>query len=260
MPRAYCLIRAEPHYRSEAFVSGLQRAGYQVVRSCPDRGVPGDLLVIWNRYGIYEQAAERFEREGGLVLVAENGYLGKDEGGIQYYALARHGHNGSGTWPTGGTERFSRLGIELKPWRKDGGHVLVCAQRGIGSRHMASPLEWHNSVARRLRALTKREIVIRVHPEDRNLRTKQPPLEEQWRGAWAVVIWSSGAGVRALIEGLPVIFDAPHWICGSAAGLVENIESLRMPERLPALQRMAWAQWTVSELASGEPFRLLADG
>lgn len=260
MPRAYCLIRKDPHYRRDAFLAGLARAGYTVSTNFPERGAPGDALVIWNRYGVYESAAERFEREGGAVLVAENGYIGKDENGHQLYALAKRGHNGSGKWPNGGPQRFERLDIALKPWRHGGDHILICGQRGIGSRSMASPMEWHNSVARRLREVTKRRIVIRLHPEDQNLRgAKQPPLEEQWRSAWAVVVWSSCSGVKALIDGLPVIYDAPHWICASAAGRVPSIENPPMLDREAALQRMAWAQWTVAEIASGEPFSMLAN-
>lgn len=261
MPRAYSLIRTSPHYRHEAFVAGLRRAGYAVTQGFPDRGAPGDVMVIWNRYGIYERNAERFEGQGGTVLVAENGYWGKDAGGVQYYALARRGHNGSGWWPDGGRERLDRLGIELKPWRADGGHILICAQRGIGSRTMASPMDWHNTAARRLRALTKREIVVRPHPEDVNLRgAKLPPLEEQMRGAWAVVVWSSTSGVKALLEGIPVLYDAPHWICSGAAARLDSVKAPFLGDRLPALQRMAWAQWTVAEIASGEPFRLLVPG
>ena len=50
MPRAFCLIRTEPVYRREAFITGLQAAGY-VTCSDPTRGEAGDVLVIWNRYG-----------------------------------------------------------------------------------------------------------------------------------------------------------------------------------------------------------------
>jgi hypothetical protein len=76
------------------------------------------------------------------------------------------------------------------------------------------------------------------------------------------VIWSSGAGVQALVAGIPVIYQAPHWICEGAAD-----DALEVVERNPlgvtpisreaALQRMAWAQWSLAEIASGEPFRRL---
>ena len=62
-----------------------------------DRPKPGDLVVVWNRYGNYEAEALRFEAAGAAVIVMENGYLGHHEdefrklfaaNGEQLYAMA----------------------------------------------------------------------------------------------------------------------------------------------------------------------------
>lgn len=269
--RAYVLIREAPWYRREAFASGLKTAGYEVLLRHPDPNAgPGDVLVIWNRYGANHVIASKFESAGGIVLVAENGYLSAGGGAPKfdvhpqgpkpgdYYALSKHGHNGSGVWPEGGPERWRALGIELKPWRADGGHILVCGQRGIGSPTMASPPDWHEHIAARIRKLTKRPVRVRPHPGN---NAPKRPLTEDLAGAWAVVVWSSGSGVKALTAGIPAFYDAPHWICAGAAVRVRDAD-YAAPKcddaaRLSALERMAWAQWTVAELQSGEPFRML---
>jgi hypothetical protein len=62
-----------------------------------------------------------------------------------------------------------------------------------------------------------------------------------------VWIWSSGSGVRALVEGIPVRYFAPHWICEGWRG-----------NRVEALQRMAHGQWGFEEIATGEPFARMA--
>jgi hypothetical protein len=263
MKRAYCDIRDKPEYRRDAFVAGLKACGFHVLERQLPAVPPGpdDVLVIWNRYSDREKTADKWERQGGAVLVAENGYCGRDEQGVQYYALSRHGHNGSGTWPEGGPERWARLGIELKPWRAQGEHIVVNLQRGIGSRAMASPASWPQDIAARLKRATKRKVVVRVH----NGKPGNDPgvtaeMQALLRNAHACVTWSSSNGVRALLEGTPVFYDAPHWICAPAAkhGIGE-IESPLMDDerRQAALERMAWAQWTVGEIASGEPFRYL---
>lgn len=260
MKRAYCVIRDQPHYRRDAFHEGLKVNGFHVLDQQlpaePPR--PGDILVLWNRYSDREVTADKWEKQGGAVIVAENGYIGKDQGGVQYYAMAKHGHNGSGQWHVGEQNRWDVLGVTIQPWRpNDDGHILICGQRGIGSRDMASPPGWHDQVARRLRAYTKRPIRIRVHPGN------EPPavsLDEDLQAAHAVVIWSSSSGVKALVSGYPVFYDAPHWICsGAARAGIEDIEAplLDSAARLTALQRLAWAQWTIEEIASGEPFRHL---
>lgn len=265
--KAYCLIREGPHYRHEAFGAGLKAAGYQVLRQQRPHGIgkPGDVLVIWNRYGDFHRTAVDFENCGGTVIVAENPYFGfkGDNGEPTGYALALHGHNGSGEWFPGDASRFEAMGVPVAPWQQnDNGHILVCGQRGIGSPRMASPPDWHNQAARKLAGLTKRRIVVRTHPEGPQKPAR--PLAEDMAGAWAVVIWSSSSGIQALVQGIPVFFDAPHWICEKAApqGLRLGPPDLEKPwrndvNRMTALREMAWAQWSLDEIARGVPFQHL---
>jgi hypothetical protein len=265
--RAYLLIREAPWYRRQAFEAGLRRAGYEVVVQRTGPGRPGDVLVIWNRYLGNHDLALGFERAGGRVLVAENGYIGA--GGTppkfdvhprgpqpgHYYALAEGFHNGWGRWPEGGGERFRALGLELKPWRRDGEHVLVCPNRSFGIPGRFMPPDWAQRCAERLRKQTARPVRIRAHPGN---DAPGRPLEADLANAWAVVIWSSSCGAHALAEGIPVFVEAERWIMkGAAAG--GPIDRPEMPERLPHFERMAWAQWTCGEIESGEPFvRLLS--
>lgn len=257
--KAVCMIRELPHYRRHAFVEGLQKAGYSITDSLALPSSKDDLLVIWNRYGQFESRANNWEANGGTVLVAENGYVGKDQDGLQYYALAVHGHNGSGWFPVGDEDRFSKLNIELKPFIHRKGYYLVCGQRGIGSALMASPPNWHERARNYLRSLKPLpEVKVRLHPGPHDPVVK---LEDDFAGASICIIWSSSSGVKALIEGIPVKYDAPHWICSPSATRLRSGEMLRDEgARLHALQRMAWAQWSVAELASGEPFVRILEG
>jgi hypothetical protein len=260
MPNAYCLVRDQPHYRRESFHAGLKAAGFKVHASQPTRGEPGDVLVVWNKYGQFEQIAKQFERGGGLVLIAENGYLGQDRDGLQHYALAIDQHNGGGRWPQGDGSRFAALGLEPQPWRTGGQKLVIRGQRGIGSQLMASPPDWHGLAARALRSRTKRPIEIRPHPGSKAVTDKSH--EQYLADAHALLIWSSSVGVKSLVMGVPVFYAAPHWICEGAAR--RGLDALEQPLRddalrLAALERMAWAQWSVAELATGEPFVRLVE-
>lgn len=262
--RAFSLVRQQPHYRHESFLAGLNAAGFEATSGHFNRPArPGEVLVVWNRGNDLDWIARKFESTGGIVIVAENGYIGRDENGLQHYALALHGHNGSGRWPVGDGSRWAKLGIPLKPWRAAGDFIYVRGQRGFGSPTMASPPLWHEDVARRLRLPTKRQVRIVTHPGKPACDEAQAiAIERDLAGAHACVVWSSAMGVRALVCGVPVFYEAPHWICaGAARHGITGIEQPLMDDvaRLSALERMAWAQWSVAEIATGEPFRLLLE-
>lgn len=261
MPRAYNLIRTAPFYRREACSSGLRRLGYAVEEGTAGAGAPGDVLLIWNRYGPQHELASRFERAGGTVIVAENGYVGRGGSSPKfdvhprgprpehYYALAVGGHNGQGRWPDGDGSRLEALGVALRP-RIPGDHVLICPNRSFGIPGRMMPADWPQRAAERVRRETSRPIVIRPHPGN---DAPKRPLEADLEGAHAVVIWSSNAGVHALLRGVPVFCDAPFWVCKPAAAR-GPVDAPEVPDPLPALRRMAWAQWTVSEIEAGDAF------
>lgn len=226
----------------EAVEAGLVASGYRVadIKNAA-------LSVVWGARGA---------GQAGTVIVAENGYL---EGpGGPYCALAVGGHNGSGRHAARSRTRLERLGVAFKPWRETGSHILVCPSRGLRSSVVRQPERWAENTVARLKALTGREVRIRPHPGNWKANPPKVPIEDDLRGAWACVIWASSAGVKSLIDGVPVIYTAPHWICAEAAGnRIEDIESPPMPDRTPAFERLAAAQWSLAEIASGEAFRAL---
>lgn len=201
-----------------------------------------------------------------MVLVAENGYVSRGGGPPKfavhpagpkpgdYYALARGYHNGAGTWPAGGPDRLAELQIELKGWCGDpAGHVLVCPNRSFGVGAQVMHPDWGLRCAERLRKQTKRDVRVRPHPGN---KAPSRPLEADLAGAWAVVVWSSSVAVHAMAAGIPTFIEAPHQIVKGASATGE-VDSPVCPDRRPHFERMAWAQWTCSELESGRPFELL---
>lgn len=261
MSTAYCLLREALHYRRDAFITGLRAAGYAFSMDHDVRDPkPGDVLVIWNRYGSYETIADRCEAAGATVIVAENGYMGRDEAGGKMYALSKHGHNGSGFWNYGAEDRFAKFNIELKPWRLTGDHVLICPNRTFGMRGFKMQETFAVDAAHQVRNYTKRKVRIRHHPGNRGVQPTSGlgSLEYDLENAWAVVIWSSSAGIKALISGIPVFCMAPAWIAMDAAGRdLSQIENPRKPDRLSVFKSIAWAQWTLEEIRSGKAFRTL---
>jgi hypothetical protein len=247
--RALCLLRSPIQYRRDAFNRGLQNAGFKLATAIRDPG-HGDCLVIWNRYGGYAEEADRFERAGAAVLVAENGYL-PNLVGRKWYALALGHHNGAGSWSKGGPDRWDALGADLGPWQPAGGEVVILGQRGIGEKGLASPDWWAERTQKRLGGR------IREHPARGG---KAVTLEDDLREASAVVTWGSAAAIRALVLGVPVWYDFVQWIGAKAAkplggwgGEPERDDAAR----LAMLQRLIWAQWTLQEIESGEAITMV---
>lgn len=261
-PRAFVYIRDLPHYRCDAFCSGAKRAGFEVVRNKTDFRA-GDVLFIWNRYGSYDDLARQAEKAGAVVIVSENGFAGRDANGNQFYQLAIGGHNGSGWWHVGNEDRLTKQGLVAQPWQPSSpeSHVVVRGQRGIGRPGVGSPPDWHNQVAQRLKKYTKRRVLVVPHPG--NGAVDDTAHEQYLKGAHALVIWSSSVGVKALLAGVPVMCESRYWVCRGASHPVAEIErpDLRSEHydehRRRALHSMSWAQWSLEEIASGEPITLL---
>lgn len=254
---AYCLIRKEPCYRFDAFYAGLIECGFTVNLREPRYIKADDILLIWNRSGTMETLANCFESGGGTVVVAENGYVGKDEDGRQLYSLAISGHNGQGTWITNGPERWEELGIKLQSWREGGKYILVCPNRQIGPKEMRQPALWVDSVYDRLKYCQKLPIKVRPHPGNWQVRPPEIPLSADLEEAAITVIWSSSAGVHSLIAGVPVVCMAPKWICKKATTTDPCFTLPSSLLRRYELEKLAWAQWTVREIQSGKAFKWL---
>lgn len=235
--RAWLNLRQGVPERRAAFESGLERLGYSVVEGTTTRPGDRDILITWNRIREGHTAALAFEDRGRPVLVVENASWGNDFAGGRWYTVARNHHNTVDRFPVGGPERWDRLQVELQPWRA-GGETVILPQRGIGAPPVAMPLSW----PARMQAATGAR--MRPHPGAQ----ESTPLELDLARVGKVVTWGSSAAVKALTWGIPVESYMPNWI-----GEQDNTDA----GRLAMFRRMAWAQWQLPEIASGEPLRRL---
>lgn len=237
MKRAFLSLRLTNTDRVEMFARGLRLNGYKVVMGQTLNPEPQDVLVVWNRIGIGNAAAKAFEAAGRPVLVTENATWGNDFAGHRWYHIARNRHNTAGMFPIGGPERWDSLGVKLAPWRTEG-ETVILAQRGIGAPPTSMPRDWPNQ------AKIRHGGRIRQHPG----KTSAKALEADLAKAGRVVTWGSGAAMQALLWGIPVVSEMPNWI---------GEQSNTMEMRLEMFRRLAWAQWSHTEIAEGVPFRVL---
>lgn len=237
MKKAWLNLRHPIPKRREAFISGLERIGYAVVENVTTRPGDQDIFVTWNRIGAGRVTAATFEARGLPVIVTENASWGNDFGFGHWYTLAREYHNMAGRFAVGGPERWDSLGEVLAPWKPEG-ETLILPQRGIGPVGVAMPPDWPH--------LTQKRTKARVRPHPGTGRCV--PLEQDLARVGHVITWGSGAAIKAVMMGIKVTSEMPQWI-----GEQDNTDE----GRLSMFRRLAWAQWQLDELATGEPFARL---
>ena len=211
------------------------------------------MVISWNRIGHRHEICRQYEAAGAAVIVAENGWIHAP--GRKFYALCLNHHNGAGRWHVGADDRFGKLGIDLKPWREKGDHILVLPQRGIGEPGIAMPRQWMVGIEKRLKESMRlrRPIRMRHHPGQ-----SDRPLEPDLENCHAVVTWASGAAIKAIAAGVPAFYELKDWIGGPAAKRgFKDLEAPFLGDRMPMFHRLSWAQWTADEISTGEPFKWL---
>ena len=258
MPTAYLHLPEHVAERRLAFTTGLENLGFRILAGQPSTPLRhDDVVVTWNVTARSSLSAEMARIGGGAHIVVENGYIGQDESGWQYYAMALDGHCGSGRWYAPDDSRLDALQLDFKPWRDTPTRqVLLAAQRGIGSPLMRSPPHWDTNT---LRELTRRGYEGRVRPHPGVDKEGGTPLLADLEDMEAIVVWSSNCATKALVNGIPAYYTAPHIITAGAAAKLQHIGKHNFTDeaRHEAFARLSWAQWTLAEITSGEAINTL---
>ncbi len=167
-------------------------------------------------------------------------------------------HDGSGA---AGPERFGRFGLEIKPWRKDGAHILITTQSELfyEARLHTSRAAWTGEIIEELREHTDRAIIVCHKPPAGEMVSKQPharDFESQLCDAWAVVTHSSSSAVKAVLDGVPVFSLAPSMVSRMGLDDLARIEEPVYPDdREQWLWNLAANQWTLDEMRDGTCWR-----
>lgn len=207
-------------------------------------GVDASNVAIWERVLSNRQP----------YWYCDNSYF--DSSRQASFRVTRNALQHSGAGQSNG-ERFNALGIEIKPWRKSGSHVVVCPQSDHFMRVIAGyPGNWRDEAVAALREVTDRE--IRVREWSANKGALAATLEADLVGAHALVTWSSAAAVTAVLAGVPVIAMGVCAASAMGASTIADLENIPMPD-----DRDRWAsvladnEWSLDEFRSGAAWRSL---
>ena len=272
------------------FLTGVRNSGDTAIAQTSMQVVPdADVALIQgyvHEHGktaphlvLRRNAVEQQINNGKKALIVDsNLFLAYDNGNVNRYL--RYSFNG--VFPTTGfyfdtdidpnrwSKVSSKLGIQMKPWRTSGNHILVCLQRNGGwSMRGYNSVQWANDTIATLRQLTDRPIIVRGHPGDKKTRyfpqhkdvflSSNPSILQDLQGAWATVLYNSSPSVVSAIEGVPVFLTDPepehsqsHEVSNTK---IKRINDPKLFDRDVWVQKLAMCHWNFEELASGEAWR-----
>lgn len=250
MIHVYCTGVGKNELVSQAFAAG---SGATIVPPAPLR--PGAVFMYGALRGLYPTLVQA-QTEGRDWYYADNGYFRPGRTG--YFRITKNArqHDGSGKF---GPERWRRLGLKIRPWRKTGSAILVIQPEPLSSALWGVDPQWAKLVIKELRQHTDRPISVRLKVRDQ-IVGNPPPLAEQLETAWAVVVWTSNVAVEALLAGVPVFCTDPCAAYRMGTPDLSRIEDPVMPD---GREQWAWNlaanQWSVAEMRDGTCWRELKD-
>lgn len=207
-------------------------------------------------YGVDDSNREVWEKvlaNGDDYFYCDNSYF--DARRQINFRVTKNRLQHSGLGQTNG-KRFAAMGVEIKPWRARGEHLVVCPQ----SDHFMKVLvghdgNWGDAILAHLKTQARP-----VHYRDWKPNKAQlaATLGQDLDGAHALVTWSSAAAVTAVLEGVPVVVQSQDCAARCMAGEPWDFETVATPE-----DRLRWAgvladnEWTLAEFADGTAWRML---
>jgi len=273
------------------FCQGVRTSGDQAMAHTGMHAIPCDVALIQgfvHEHGktaphliLRRNAIELQKRNGKRSLIVDsNLFLYADPGNTKTYLR----YSFDGVFPTTGFyfdkdvdptrwQQISKdLNIMLKPYRTTGNHILICLQRNGGwSMRGLSSIDWLNRTITEIQKYSNRPIVVRAHPGDKKIKavlqiqhknvtlSTTEKLVDDFKNAWATVVYNSSPSVASLIEGIPTFLTDPEPKHSQTYGIantdLSKIENPLMPDRQEWIERLSMCHWNFEELKSGKAWQ-----
>jgi hypothetical protein len=161
-------------------------------------------------------------------------------------------------------------GVNLKPWRVTGNHILIFCQRPKGFNMFIDQETWLDDTIAKIRQYSNRPIMIRMHPGDGTREKQIHKIRKKHRKAvsisyhenirnaladcWCTVGINSTPNVVSAIEGIPGYIEDPghSWAADVAFTDLSLLEYPPMPDRSQWVNKIANIHWSNDEVKSGQ--------
>jgi hypothetical protein len=193
-----------------------------------------------------------------------------------------HRYSLGSVYPNSGTYFFDNLdttkwntfsswhGVDLKPWRTTGNHILILCQRPKGFNMFTDQEVWLDKTVAKIRKHSRRPIMIRMHPGDGTRFKQIEKIQKKYGNSvtisehenirdalincWCTVGINSTPNVVAAIEGIPGYVEDPSrsWAADVAFNDLALVETPPLPDRSEWIHKIANIHWSNDEVRSGK--------
>jgi hypothetical protein len=226
-----------------ALAAGIGRKAKIALGEPPDDGNP---FVVWGQEWLTLRTLPEAVRTGRPFWTLDNGYWNPAKGTDRGYYRFCYRSLSPVLLPK--TPFLREPTVRLRPWRQDGGHVLL-AMPGVQF-GMALGIDvkgWCATIVGELYPKTQRlgrELRVRMRDETRR------PLADDLRDCWAVVTHSSNVAVDAVVAGIPV-FVQPTSAAAPVGRTDLDLANPVTPGRDHWVRALASQQFTIAEMRNG---------
>ena len=265
----YGALNSKPVF--DAFANSLNNNGHDVAYN----DLSADINVIWSVLFNGRMAGNKavWEQQKPTIVL--------EVGGINRGTTWKVGLNGINRdayfGPSGNSsDRVRLLGLQVKPWKYDGEHILIAGQhdKSLQWKDMPAMATWVHDTITFIRAQTDRPIIFRPHPRcplpaiehDFKHVKRQEPLQikgsyddfdMQFNNIWATVSWSSNPAIHSIINGVPAFTGPSSLAFDVAEQNLSNIENPLYGDRTQWLNDYAHTEYTIEEISKGIPLKNL---
>lgn len=159
----------------------------------------------------------------------------------------------------------------LMPWRNTGNHIVIFAQRPKGWNMFGTDQDqWLTDTISKIRAVTDRPIVVRMHPGDGQRQVQIDKLKQNFgnkifvsnkesirddlKDCWTTVGYNSTPNVVAAIEGVPGYVEDPvhSWAADIAFTDLSQLVDPPLADRESWIHKIANIHWSNDEVKNGD--------
>jgi hypothetical protein len=238
---------------------------------------------------------ERAKKKGIYIITFDGGILSSfgntitdpnHHWRVALYSPMNNGNFLSDNSPSDRWEKMCSLWkIKYEPWRKSNPNdpiLFVLQPKDNWSMNELDPITWFNDVYNKIRPLTKRQFLIRPHPNHMahiEERKNEFPndckviigqkfftgdekkyyrfdFQKALNNCHAVITHNSTASIDSCIRGIPTFVTSDLAICWPVGNtILEDIENPKYPDRTQWVYDLGYKQWTEKEIKDGTVFK-----